>query len=89
MHMSVELPENAEDQDVARRLIEKLRVFIADELTQEEGSMLAALVAPGISLAYAEDEVSGFGAHWGVGALPQALAKALQDSEVRVEGLQD
>jgi hypothetical protein len=73
----------------ALSLIEKLRTFVTEQLNEEEGTLFAALVAPGVSLAYVEDEVTGFGAHWETGTLPQALCRALQEGGVRVEGLRD
>ena len=73
--------------DAAHRLLDKLRTFIGD-LDAEERALLAALLAPGIARAHAEDEVQGFDmVHWLPGGLPDALERAIQDREIRIEGL--
>jgi hypothetical protein len=51
--------------------------------------LFAALLAPGVSLAYPDGEVSGFSADWRPDALPEALAETLRAGGVRVEGLTD
>jgi hypothetical protein len=76
-------------EEAARRLISKLRSFIAEQLSEEEAALFAALIAPGVALAYTEDEVSGFGAQWEIGTLPEAMCKALQEGGIRVAGLRD
>jgi hypothetical protein len=83
------LPEEA-----AQRLLQKIRSFVSDELDDDEATLFAALVAPGVSLAYPSDEgfdsdneVSGFAAIWRPSALPQALARALVEDRIRIEGL--
>jgi hypothetical protein len=76
------------DESVAERLLEKLRAFIATNLDAEERAVLAQLLAPGIALAYDEDEVEGFVAtRWSSQALPRFLVDALRTSGVRVVGL--
>ena len=91
----------SEDIEVARRLLAKLRSFVSNELDEAEGEMFASLLAPGVSLAFAEggdDEVAGFagtGADvpgdpdvgWDRDALAGALSGALRASGVRVVGL--
>lgn len=73
---------------MAERLIEKLRAFIARDLDAEERELLGQLLAPGIALAYEEDEVEGFVAtEWSSHALPRFLVDALRTSGVRVVGL--
>jgi hypothetical protein len=91
----------SEDAEVARSLLAKVRTFVSSQLTDEESSMFATLLAPGVSLAYAEsgDEVTGFGAtgsapagtevDWRPGALPDALGEALREGGVRVVGLDE
>lgn len=59
-----------EGQEVATSLLAKLRRFVSTELDDEECEMFAALLAPGVALAYEEqpypegrsDEVVVFGA---------------------------
>jgi hypothetical protein len=92
-----------EDIEVARRLLAKLRSFVSDELDADEGEMFASLLAPGVSLAFAEaddNDVSGFAGvssdvppdpdvDWGPDALADALGSAFRESGVRVVGLRD
>jgi hypothetical protein len=75
--------------DVARRLLDKVRAFVTEDLDEEEGALFAALIAPGVSLAYPEDEVYGFGSVWRPDGLPETLAKAVVEAGIRVEGLKD
>jgi hypothetical protein len=89
----------SEDLDVARSLLGKVRTFVRTELTDQESEMFATLLAPGVSLAYAEtDDVTGFGVpgegssaggdvDWRPGALADALGEALREGGVRVVGL--
>jgi hypothetical protein len=73
--------------DAADRLLEKLRLFIAVELDEDERTMLAALLAPGVARAYSS-EVQAFGVEgWSPADLPEALVEALRGGGVRVEGL--
>jgi hypothetical protein len=75
-------------EDAVRSLLEKLRAFIANELDDQERALFAALLAPGVAQAYEGDEVEAFGLTiWSPGTLPEALASALRESGVRVEGL--
>jgi hypothetical protein len=71
----------------AQSLITKLRAFVTEQLSDDEGALFAALIAPGVSMAYAEDEVSGFGVTWGADTLPQALSTALRENGIEVTGL--
>jgi hypothetical protein len=76
-------------EEAAERLLEKLRVFVAEQLDDEERALFVALVAPGVARAYGEPEVEGFGvAGWSLSALPASLVRALQDQGVRVVGLE-
>ncbi len=90
----------SEDLDVARSLLGKVRTFVKTQLTDQESEMFATLLAPGVSLAYAEagDDVTGFGVpsevssaggdvDWRPGALADALGEALREGGVRVVGL--
>jgi hypothetical protein len=93
----------SEDIEVARRLLAKLRSFVSDELDAAEGEMFASLLAPGVSLAFAEaddNEVSGYvltgsgtpadrEVDWRPDALAGALGTALRESGVRVVGLRE
>jgi hypothetical protein len=77
----------ASSVDVARRLLDKVQAFVRNDLDEEEGALFAVLIAPGVSLAYPDDEVHGFGAVWRSGALPESLARAIVEAGIRVEGL--
>jgi hypothetical protein len=80
--------ENTDDGAAADRLLAKIRTFVADELTEQEAALFAALVAPGVACAYedsgstAPDDVE-----WCPQALPDALAEAVRNHGIRVEGL--
>lgn len=81
-----------QDQQVAAgRVLDKLRSF-SQELDDLERATLAALLAPGIAMAYssdsdddvAGDDVAGFGlVEWMPEHLPDALARAVRDRELR------
>jgi hypothetical protein len=92
----------SEELEVAHSLLDKVRTFVRTQLTDEESEMFASLLAPGVSLAYADlgDDVTGFAApgsgssgagdvDWRPGALPAALGEALRNSGVRVVGLDE
>jgi hypothetical protein len=92
----------SEDLEVARSLLAKVRTFVTTQLTDQESSMFATLLAPGVSLAYADgdDDVTGFGVagagppsgtdvEWRPGALADALGQALREGGVRVVGLDE
>ena len=85
--------ENGTDKAAAQRLLAKIRTFVANQLSDDEAALFAALVAPGVARAYQDDdgEVQGFGSDvdWRPGALPDSLAEAVRDSGIRVEGLGD
>jgi len=84
--------ENGADKAAARRLLAKIRTFVADQLDEDEAVLFAALVAPGVARAYQDDDdVAGFGSDvdWRPGALPDSLAEAVRDGGIRVEGLSD
>ena len=76
--------------EAAHRLFDKLKVFAAS-LDEEERALLAALLAPGVARAYDEAEVEGFDAGSGVGwrpeALPESLAAAVKERDLRIVGL--
>lgn len=72
----------------AERLLGKLRAFVTDQLSDDERPLFAALIAPGVAQAYAEDDVHGFAmTEWSASALPEALAEAIRHSDIRVVGL--
>lgn len=81
------MPEEPEDNNSsANSLIDKLRDF-AVTLDAEERQLLAALLAPGVSAAWAEPtEVSGFSAEWSADQLPSHLSDAIRGRALRVEG---
>ena len=74
----------------ADRLMDKLRAFVSNELSDDERTLFAALIAPGVAQAYVEEEVQGFAmTDWSPSALPSALAEAIRLRNIRVEGLTD
>jgi len=75
------------DAEAAARLLDKLRAFVTDQLDDDERAMFAVLLAPGVAMAYPDDEVVGFSADWRTAALPEALAETLRSGGLRVEGL--
>ena len=84
------IPPAADEAEAAARLLDKLRVFVTDQLDDDERALMALLLAPGVALAYpdaeGEDEVVGFGVDWRATSLPDALATTLRDGGLRVEG---
>lgn len=89
------MPMDHDDRETAERLLDKVREFAAS-LDDEERALFAALIAPGVTQAYAEtdaeadDEVVGFGeVPWSPRALPDALAREVREQGVRVERLTD
>jgi len=84
--------EGGTEKAAARRLLTKIRAFVAEQLDEDEATLFAALVAPGVARAYQDDgEVEGFSSDvdWRPGALPDSLAEAVRDGRIRVEGLVD
>ncbi len=74
------------NSDAANRLIDRLREFAAG-LEDEERSLFAALLAPGIDAAWGEPaEVTGFGLDWSPNSLPMHLSDAIRGRSLRVEG---
>ncbi len=75
--------------DVASRMLDKLKDFVADELDDDERQAFAALLAPGVALAHEPDsEVEAFGANqWAPTTLPDRLRSAIRDRDLRIEGL--
>jgi hypothetical protein len=73
--------------EAATRLLEKLRTFVSSELDPDEQALLAVLLAPGVAMAYPDDEVVGFSVDWRANALPEKLATVLREGGLRVEGL--
>jgi hypothetical protein len=74
--------------DPADRLLSKVRAFVTDQLADDERPLFAALIAPGVAQAYAEDDVQGFAmTEWSASALPEALAEAVRRTGIRVVGL--
>ena len=70
----------------AAGLIDKLRDFAA-KLSGDERQLLAALLAPGIDLAWGDEaEVAGFGVQWTPQALSEHLRAVIRDRNLRVKG---
>lgn len=70
---------------VAERLIDRLKDF-ASGLPVEERALFAALIAPGIALAFnGQDDVHGFEmVDWQPSGLPDHLASAIRSKGMRV-----
>jgi len=80
--------EEGSDRAAADRLLAKVRAFVADQLDEEEATLFAALIAPGVALAYqGEDEPAASDVDWCPRALPDSLAEAVRDRTITVEGL--
>jgi hypothetical protein len=74
------------DERAARRLVLKLRTFMANELDADERALFGALIIPGLSQALLDgDDVQGFAmTSWTPRDLPDALVIALQESSLRL-----
>ena len=82
------MPSVSSDDESARRLLEKIRAFVARELDGGERQLFAALLAPGVAQATEASEVAGFTTmEWPADAFPEALGRALRESGIRVTGL--
>lgn len=81
--------EPAVADDPARQLLDKVRRFAREELTDEERSLFAALIGPGVAQAHvSSDDVVGFGsASWMPEALPERLSDEIRARDLRIEGL--
>lgn len=78
------------DEQVAERLLVKIRHFVRDRLTAEERVMFAALVAPGVLSVYEHGEVQPFASSgWEPKALPRSLAAAIRSHRINVVGFED
>lgn len=77
------------DPQAPDRLLDKLRLFVTNELDDDERVLLGQLLAPGVAQAYPEEsEVAGFAmTEWSAGALSRSLVDALHERGVRVVGL--
>jgi len=72
--------------DDARDLLDKLKAFSAT-LEPPQRALLAALLAPGVALAYEGDEVVGFGmVDWIPDHLPRALERAVRERNLHISG---
>ncbi len=77
-------PETDESADT---MLEKVRHF-ATTLDDRERTLFAALLAPGIAAAWADDdEVEGFGAEWSGSRVQDHLHEAVRRHDIRIEGL--
>jgi hypothetical protein len=73
--------------DAGQRLLSKLRDF-SRTLESDERALLGALIAPAVAQAHDDAEVVAFGAvDWAPDLLPDALARAVRESGIRVVGL--
>jgi len=73
--------------DAAERLLEKVRAFVRDQLSDEERALFAVLLAPGVAEANGASDVSGFAvgdSNWEPTPLPEYLAKAVRDSHIQI-----
>lgn len=75
-------------RQAADRLLEKLRDF-TESLDADERALLAALLRPGVELAYDGEEaaeVAGFATGSFADRLPRHLAEAVRDRDLRITG---
>ena len=77
-----------DNRRAALHMLGKVRRFVTEDLDEHERKMFAALVGPGVIAAYATDDVTGFAADWGGSVLTDALAQAITEEGLRVEGLE-
>ena len=69
----------------AERLLAKIRSFVERELDDDERALFAHLLAPGVAEAEAPPEdVEGFDAPTGRRPLPERLARAVRQRELRI-----
>lgn len=74
------------DEDVAERLLEKLRRFIREDLDEQERAAMAVLVAPAVARANGADDVTGFAADsWEPAPLPEHLARVVRETHIRID----
>lgn len=85
--MALGVEENGADRAAADRLLAKIRTFVADELSDEEAALFAALVAPGVARAAPGADATGPDGEWCPHALPDSLVAAVRAGGLRVEGL--
>lgn len=81
-------PESTEEE-LAERMLEKLRTFIQTQLSAEERALFAVLLAPGVAESTngleGQSDVGGFGTdRWEPAPLPVYLARALRRSGIRI-----
>jgi hypothetical protein len=82
-------PDTTVADEPARSLLDKVRRFVQQDLTDEERALFAALIGPGVARAHLDaDEVVGFdSATWLPDALPQHLSDEIRTRDLRIEGL--
>jgi hypothetical protein len=82
------MPATSNPAHAAVSMLDKLRRFLAD-LSDDERAAFAALVGPGVALAYDEgaDDVTGYQVGWSRSSLPDHLADVIRQRDVRVVGL--
>jgi hypothetical protein len=86
-------PNDGAVTDPAARLLDRLRSLVA-QLDSDERALLAALLAPGVALAYEDDsEVAGFDGSpttgdvgWSPDRLPAHLRAAVRRRDLRIVG---
>lgn len=81
-------PSDTADPAAAERLFAKLRPFL-NGLDPAERAAFAALVGPGIAMAYDTDDVTGFTQSWKPAHLPDGLAETIRRNDVQISGLDD
>jgi hypothetical protein len=86
-----DIAEVPDDDSVATRLLDKLRMFVGS-LDEDERAVMAALLAPGVASAYVEEdhepEVVGFGmatVPWRPERLPDTLSGRIREQRLRIE----
>jgi hypothetical protein len=81
-----DIDEATSPDAAAERLLEKVRLFVRDQLTHEERALFAVLLAPAVADASGMSDVSGFAAmdQWEPAPLPEYLANAVRTSHIQL-----
>ena len=74
------------EEDVAERLLEKLRRFIRDDLDERERAVMAVLVAPAIARANGTPDLTDTSpGKWDPAPLPDHLLRAMSAAAIRID----
>ena len=85
--MDHEIDDTTASTEAAERLLEKVRAFVREQLTDDERALFAVLLAPAVADANGASDVSGFAvgdSNWEPAPLPEYLSKAVRDSHIQI-----